>query len=102
MMNQVVLVGRVVSLPVVNEEGRRATLKIAVQRNYKNADGIYETDFIDCVLWNDLMNSAVEYLKVGDIIGIKGRLQSDEGATKVISEKVTFLSAKSSNERSDD
>lgn len=101
-MNQVVLVGRVVSLPVVNEEGHRATLKIAVQRSYKNADGIYETDFIDCVLWNEVMGSAVEYLKVGDIIGIKGRLQNDNGGTKVMSEKLTFLSAKGSNERSDD
>ena len=49
MVNQIVLVGRIARAPETKttETGKKvATLTLAVPRNYKNADGIYETDFI--------------------------------------------------------
>ena len=54
-MNSVVLVGRLTFNPEVakTENGKQVThIVVAVNRNYKNADGIYETDFIKCTLWN--------------------------------------------------
>ena len=105
-MNQVVLVGRLTDNPVAieTENGKKVTtIIVAVQRNYKNTDGIYETDFIRCVLWNAVASNTSEYCHTGDIIGIKGRLQNrsyeDENKetkyiTEVIAEKVTFLSSK--------
>ncbi len=106
MLNQVVLVGRLTDdLEVTEtEKGKKVTTMIlAVQRTFKNADGVYEADFIKCTLWNAVASSTSEYCKKGDIIGLKGRIQvnsyEDKDGTKkysteVIAEKVTFLSSK--------
>ena len=104
MVNQVVLVGRLTDDPVATQtiNGKKySSVIIAVPRNYKNSDGVYETDFIRCVLWNIIAENTSEYCHSGDIVGIKGRLQNrsydDEGEkkyiTEVIAEKVTFLSS---------
>lgn len=114
MLNQVVLVGRLTDdLEVVEtENGNKVTnLILAVQRSYKNADGIYETDFIKCILWNAVAKNTSDYCKKGDIIGLKGRLQMNEFEdkegnkrilTEVIAEKVTFLSSKPLEEEQDE
>ncbi len=105
MLNQVVLVGRLTEDPIVSEHDnnkRRTAINIAVQRAYKNSDGLYETDFIRCILWNCIATSTCEYCHKGDLVGIKGRLQNSEYVkdgnkkiiTEVIAEKVTFLSNK--------
>lgn len=111
MLNQVVLVGRLTDdLEVTEtEKGKKVTSMIlAVQRTFKNSDGIYEADFIRCILWNAVASSTSEYCKKGDIVGIKGRLQvssyedkdgNKKYATDVIAEKVTFLSSKSAEEK---
>ena len=78
-MNTVVLVGRLTGNPevTVTENGKHITkILLAVNRNYKNVDGIYETDFIRCVLWNGIAGATSEFCKVGDVVGIKGRLVS--------------------------
>ena len=104
-MNNVVLVGRLVEDPKVidTETGKQMTsITIAVTRNYKNLEGIYETDFIRCVLWNGIASNTSEYCHMGDVIGIKGRLQTGSYEnedkqkvyfTEVVAEKVSFLSS---------
>ena len=101
MLNQVVAVGRIVKDVEKREEedGRTyAEMTIAVPRSYKNEDGEYETDFIDCILWNGIADNVADYCKKGDLVGIKGRIQSTmhDGyrTTDIIAEKVTFLSSK--------
>lgn len=98
MLNQTILVGRLVQDPEINEleNGKKYTnITLAVPRSYKNSDGIYDTDFIDCVLWNGIAENTVEFCKKGDIVGIKGRLQRLSGdELQVVAEKVTFLSSK--------
>ena len=110
MLNQVVLVGRLtddVELTTMESGKKVSSLVLAVQRTYKNAEGIYEEDFIRCTLWNAVASSTSEYCHKGDIVGIKGRLQvntyEDKDGTKkysteVIAEKVTFLSSKTKEE----
>ena len=110
MLNQVILVGRLVRNPEVyeTETGRkRSQITLAVARSYKNQNGEYDTDFISCVLWKGVAESTVEYCKKGDLVGIKGRIQTrdveleDETHKKyveVIAEKVTFLSSKKADE----
>lgn len=97
MLNQVVIVGRLVEKPIVeeNENGRKvATITLAVQRSYKNAEGVYETDFIKCTLWNGIAENTVEYCEKGDIVGVKGRLQCLGGSElQIVAEKVSFLSS---------
>ena len=109
-MNTVVLVGRLTGNPevTVTENGKHITkILLAVNRNYKNADGIYETDFIRVVLWNNAALNAKEYCKSGDLLGIKGRIQvstykdsenNTRYSTEVIAESITFLSSKRAEE----
>lgn len=96
MLNQVVIVGRLVKKPIVeeNENGKKVcNITLAVPRSYKNDEGIYDTDFIKCTLWNGIAENTVEYCNKGDIIGVKGRLQCLGGnELQVVAEKVTFLS----------
>lgn len=105
MLNQVVLVGRLVRDPELREteEGKKVTnITIAVPRSYKNIDGEYDTDFIDCTLWTAVAESTTEYCHKGDLLGIKGKLQSNsyekDGETRykmdVVAEKITFLTSK--------
>lgn len=101
MLNQVVIVGRISTIPTIKEleSGRKIlNITIAVTRSYKNAEGIYETDFVDCILWNGVAENTVEYCKKGDLFGIKGRLEVRNNKLQVIGEKITFLSSKKENE----
>lgn len=106
MLNQVILVGRVNSEFQTKkyDNGKDATIvNLAVPRNYKNENGVYETDFINIVLWKGIASNVKEYCKKGDIIGIRGRIQTstDEygvSATEVVAEKVSFLSTRHDNE----
>lgn len=107
MLNQTVIVGRIVKDPEVIEtdNGKKvANVTLAIPRSYKNKDGEYDTDFVDCTLWGGIAENTAEYCKKGDLVGVKGRLETDlyekeDGSTvkttKLVAEKVTFLSSKS-------
>ena len=109
MLNQVVLVGRIVKTPElrVTDNGRKtATVTLAVPRNYKNVNGEYDTDFLDCTLWTNVAENTTEYCQTGDMVGVKGRLQTriiqnEDGSkkkrTEIIAEKVTFLAQAPNN-----
>lgn len=101
MLNQVVLVGRLTDKPEIieTEEGKKyGTVTLAVPRSFKNDEGVYETDFIPCVLYNGIVEQVSEWCKKGDLVGIKGRVQTEEGKIQFIAEKVTFLSSKKGDE----
>ena len=110
MLNQIILVGRLVDTPevITTDSGNNMTyITLAIPRSFKNADGEYEVDFIDCVLWSVVAENTSEYCKKGDVIGVKGRLQTrmledEEGNNykkmEVVAEKVTFLSSKKEDE----
>lgn len=110
MLNQVVLVGRLTRDITVNksENGVKvATIPLAIPRSFKNSDGTYDTDFINCVAFDMIANNTSEYCGKGDIVGIKGRIQSrqidkegkKETITEIIAEKVTFLSSHTKEEK---
>lgn len=102
-LNQIVLVGRLTRNISVNksEKGVKvATISLAIPRSFKNLEGGYDTDFIDCVAFDSVAENTSEYCGKGDIVGVKGRVQSrtiekdgkTEYLTEIIAEKVTFLS----------
>lgn len=107
MMNQVLCVGRIVEKPEVKEleNGRKVSnITIAVPRSYKNMNGEYETDFVDCTLWNHVAENTAEYVEKGDMIGVRGFLKTEiyekedgtkQKSTRVEAERITFLSSKS-------
>lgn len=112
MLNQFVGVGRLVAELSVKEteDGKQVSnITIAVPRSYKNENGEYDTDFVDVVLWNGIAENTAEYCHKGDIIGVKGRIQTsnyetEDGekrkSTQIVAEKITFLS--SSKDKKDD
>ncbi len=111
MLNQIVLVGRITQYPKVTEldNGKKVcNVTIAIPRSYKNENGEYDTDFVKCTMWSGVAENTSEYCKQGDLIGIKGRIQtrviekdnSKQTIQEVIAEKVTFLAK--SKEKNDD
>ena len=114
MLNQVVLVGRIVKTPElrVTETGKKtATVTLAVPRNYKNMQGEYDTDFLDCTLWTNVAENTTEYCQTGDMVGVKGRIQTrviqnEDGSrkkkTEIVAEKVTFLAQSPTNKEQKD
>lgn len=101
MLNQTVIVGRLVRDPELREteNGKKVSnITLAIPRSFKNARGEYETDFIDITLWSGIAENTAEYCEKGDLLGVKGRLQSteieDKRIMELIAEKVTFLSNK--------
>lgn len=113
MHNMVYLIGRLTEDPCLKklEDDRdMLTINLAVQRSFKNEDNIYETDYLRCILWNALAEHTCEYCRKGDLVGIKGRIQTrsyeDEDKnikyiTEIIVDRISFLaSAKSKNEES--
>lgn len=104
MMNQVILVGRLTKEPeiiMLNSGKKVLNILLAVTRPYKNEEGSYETDFIDCELWNNVADTTSEYCHKGDLIGVKGKIKTDyyekEDETRkvmsVVAERITFLTS---------
>ena len=109
-MNNVMLVGRLANdIEKKTLDSGKEVLKVslAVNRSYRNPDGVYETDFIDCILWDELACNLSEYCKKGDVIGVRGRLQVStyeidnvkRKAVEVIAEKITFLSSRHKDDK---
>ena len=112
MHNMVYLIGRLTEDPTLkklDDDKEMLTINLAVQRSFKNEDGIYETDYLRCILWNALASHTCEYCKKGDLVGLKGRIQSrsyeDEDKnikyiTEIVVDKISFLaSAKNKEEK---
>ncbi|CCV64454.1 Single-stranded DNA-binding protein [Alteracholeplasma palmae J233] len=109
MLNQVVLVGRLTKDPEIVKlvDGRKVSeITIAVKRAFKNYDGEYETDFIKCVLWENLAVYLHKYCHKGDLIAVKGRLQIKKiekdnkinQTLELIGEKISYLSGNKNTE----
>lgn len=109
MLNQLILVGRLVKKPELREAENKKKytfVTLAVPRSFKNVNGEYDTDFIECALWDNIAANTVEYCDKGDIVGIRGRIQTrlvekdnnKKYLLEVIAEKITFLSSKKPEE----
>ena len=94
MLNSIVLVGRLTENPKLETDTNVATVVISVSRTFKNDEGFYENDFIKCILSGSVASKVVDYCAKGDMVGIKGRIQSENNINEVIAERVTFLSNK--------
>lgn len=104
MLNQIVVCGRISSITAKKLEGKEVQeVVLAIPRSYKNENGEYDTDFIPFILTGGIASNTLEYCKTGDIVGVKGRIQSLESKDGkhpfyLIAEKVSFLSSKAPEE----
>lgn len=114
MINQLIIVGRLVRDPELKEtnNGKKVSnITLAVNRTQKDSNGEYITDFIDIALWGNLAERTHEYCEKGDVIGIKGSIGSDldelsDGKKfnriKVMADKITFITIKHKDLAKDD
>lgn len=110
MLNRVVLIGRLTKDPELRYTPSGiavTTFTLAVDRNFKNANGERDTDFIPCIVYRQQAESCAEYLAKGKMASVDGRIQvrSFEGqdgqrrwVTEIIADNVQFLSPKGSGE----
>lgn len=102
MLNQIVLVGNINEMPITREVGSRTltSIQIKCQRSFANSNGVYENDLIPVTIWKSTAEIAIEKLNIGDIISVRGRLQSrlletKEGkpftALEVVGEKISYI-----------
>lgn len=78
MINNVVLVGRIVRDPELRYTSQNtavATFTLAVNRRFKNAQGEREADFINCVIWRQPAENLANWAKKGTLVGITGSIQ---------------------------
>ena len=77
MINKIILVGRLTrDLEIRKTRSNKSVLNftLAVDRRFKSESGERETDFIDCVVWEQSAEYLGRYAGKGDIIGIDGEL----------------------------
>lgn len=112
MINNVVLVGRLTRDPELKYTGNNiavASFSLAVNRNFKDANGERETDFINCVIWRQQAENLANWAKKGALIGITGRIQTrsyenQQGqrvyVTEVVAENFQMLESRAAREGS--
>lgn len=107
-MNKVIVVGRLTRDPEMKYTiGESATaiarFSLAVNRKFKNADGEYETDFINCVAFGKTAEFIEKYFNKGMAMGIVGRIQTGSYTnkdgqkvytTEVVVEETEFVESK--------
>ena len=85
MLNSVTLMGRLTRDPELKhtQSGTAVvSFTLAVDRDFKSADGTKETDFIDCVAWRNTAEFVSKYFSKGKMAVVSGRLQIREWTDK--------------------
>lgn len=102
-MNKCILVGNLTRDPELTQTTSGVSLcrfSIAVNRNYSNANGEREADFINIVTWRALAENCGKYLAKGRKVAVCGSIQTrtyddKDGnkryATDVVADDVEFL-----------
>lgn len=110
MINSTVLVGRLTRDPELKYTTSNiavATFSLAVNRNFKGANGEREADFINCVIWRQQAENLANWAKKGALIGITGRIQTrsyenQQGqrvyVTEVVAENFQTLESRAARE----
>lgn len=78
-MNKVCLIGRITKDPEIRYTANNiavATFSLAINRTYKNADGGYDADFINCIAFRNTADLLGKYVHKGDQLGIEGHIQT--------------------------
>ena len=79
MINNVVLIGRLtrdVELHRTPQDQAVGQFTLAVNRNFKNQDGGYDADFINCVIWRKSAENFASWITKGNLVAITGHIQT--------------------------
>ena len=110
MINNVTIIGRTtkdIELRATSSGTNNASFTLAVERNFKNANGEKETDFINCVAWRKTAEIVAQYAPKGSMIGVRGRIQTrnyenNQGVrvyvTEVVADEVQLIDTRNNNQ----
>lgn len=105
-LNKIILTGRLTAKPELKKTQTDVSVtsfSLAVQRNFKNGSGEYDTDFINCVAWRNQAEFITKYFDKGQLVTVVGSLTSRryedaEGhkrtAFEVVCDEVMFAESK--------
>lgn len=110
MLNSVALTGRLtkdVDLRYTQSGTAVGSFTIAVDRQFRSANGERETDFINCAIWRKSAENFSNFTHKGSLVGIEGHIQTRtydnaQGqrvyVTEVIVENFALLEPKGSSQ----
>ena len=111
-MNRVCLIGRLTTKPELRTTSNNLSttrFTLAVNRNFSNAQGEREADFITIVAWRKQAENICQYLDKGSQVSVEGRIQTGsfddkDGnrryTTEVIADQVNFLESRNQRQAS--
>lgn len=109
-MNKVILIGRLTKEPEMKQGNNDLTMcrfTLAVQRSYKNKDGNYDADFIQCSAYRSNAEFICKYFHKGSQIVVEGEWRTgsyEKDGVKVYTNECVvnhseFCGSKSDNEQ---
>lgn len=104
-MNTVIIIGNLtkdVELKTTQSGIEVCAFTLGVQRNYKNAEGKYDSDFPNFIAYKKTAEIISKYTKKGSKLAVEGRIQTrnyeKDGkkvyVTEIVVENVTLLDSK--------
>jgi single-strand DNA-binding protein len=108
-LNKVILIGRLTKDVEMRQTPNGVSLarfSIAVTRRFKNSNGEYDADFINCIAWRKTGEFIARYFQKGSMMAVVGSIQTrswdgNDGkkqyATEVIVDEAYFTGSKSEN-----
>ena len=78
-MNAFSIVGKITDMPMLKETSiglKTCGLPMRVQRNFPKSEGVYESDDVIVEVWRGLAETVSASCKIGDYVGINGRIHS--------------------------
>ena len=78
-MNSVQLMGRLTRDVEVSKTPTGvsvARFSLAINRNYKNQQGEYDADFINCIIWREAADRFANFFQKGSLVAVEGRIQT--------------------------
>lgn len=110
MINKFVGNGRVtkdIELKQTSNGISAANFTLAITRNFKNTNGEYESDFLQCIAFRGTAELLSKYVKKGDAIGVEGSVRTrnykDKDnktvyVTEIVVDNIDFLQQKKKEE----
>ena len=108
--NKVILIGNLVADPELKKTPNDVSVvsvRLAVSRKYRSADGTTPTDFIDVVCWRSTAEFVAKYFTKGSPMLVCGSLQqrswTDQNGAKrytieVVADEISFVERKSQSQ----
>ena len=106
MLNKAIIMGRFVQNPELKYTPSNVpvvSFTIAVNRDFKDQNGQYPTDFLDCVAWRNTAEFVSRYFQKGSLCAVEGTIQArmweDKNGSKrktveIIASNVYFAESK--------